>query len=632
MGLFSKKEKTLNDRIKNLRKKKGLTQLELAELVHVTDKAVSKWETGEGNPEISILIQLSSIFEVSLDYLLTGKEPEKEVVVISKLELCCKEDNVTLFNEISSDILKGKDESGKTILDYIEKYNSKNVYFALVEKFKPSSLMSTDSRNGFRYFTPQRVLELFFKYDDIDSLNTISFFKHNLARDQWGGISTSRYSSNNNSIYVEKNVETMIKIIDGNSKIMDYALSIHKNEIINNVSNWQVVYTNILHYALLNKKKDIVDKIINLIFEINKSSVDECEQKIAIARPDERQYYRISTKPTSIVSSNYRTIYNYAVIVVPVKILEILINEGYLNEVKKLNEFNNSFKAETISTGLIAAEFMKKDGKMSKDDIYIVSCMEYGIVNIDKLLVCNDLDIVKKAFANYPICFKDMLNSKVLSKKYKELYEYAIDNDFESLAQALLLINSEKYGESYLQKKIDEVAEKVCISGNKFDVNKNYYIKKQNYGYWNTSKAKPRITTQEVVDSILKDLTFKLDKESAISGLTKQYFEELLSANNFELLIIKLCVKLEAILRCDYRYEGTFEEMLKKYSDQHLNWREDDGWGYMVDACDSKAIKTLNNLRIKRNSIVHSEKTQVDLTLDDLKYCIEFVCKLNKEA
>ena len=60
-------------RIKKLRKKKGMTQLELAEKVYVTDKAVSKWETGEGNPEITILIELAKVFEVSLDYLLTGK-------------------------------------------------------------------------------------------------------------------------------------------------------------------------------------------------------------------------------------------------------------------------------------------------------------------------------------------------------------------------------------------------------------------------------------------------------------------------------------------------------------------------------------------------------------------------------
>ena len=37
---------TLNERIKNLRKEKGWTQLQLAEKLNVTDKAVSKWEVG----------------------------------------------------------------------------------------------------------------------------------------------------------------------------------------------------------------------------------------------------------------------------------------------------------------------------------------------------------------------------------------------------------------------------------------------------------------------------------------------------------------------------------------------------------------------------------------------------------
>ena len=53
---------TIGYRIKTLRKNKGLTQLQLAEKMFVSDKAVSKWETGEGNPELSILIKLAEFF------------------------------------------------------------------------------------------------------------------------------------------------------------------------------------------------------------------------------------------------------------------------------------------------------------------------------------------------------------------------------------------------------------------------------------------------------------------------------------------------------------------------------------------------------------------------------------------
>ena len=57
-----------------LRKSKGMTQQELADKLDVTNKAVSKWETGEAFPETAQLIPLSDIFDVTVDDLLRGKE------------------------------------------------------------------------------------------------------------------------------------------------------------------------------------------------------------------------------------------------------------------------------------------------------------------------------------------------------------------------------------------------------------------------------------------------------------------------------------------------------------------------------------------------------------------------------
>jgi len=54
-----------------LRKKKSWTQLELAERLNYSDKAVSKWERGESLPDVVILKQISQLFEVTVDYLLT---------------------------------------------------------------------------------------------------------------------------------------------------------------------------------------------------------------------------------------------------------------------------------------------------------------------------------------------------------------------------------------------------------------------------------------------------------------------------------------------------------------------------------------------------------------------------------
>lgn len=58
------------------RKAAGLTQAELAQKINYSDKSVSKWESGGGVPDVYILMQLASLYDVSLDTLV-GKEPQK---------------------------------------------------------------------------------------------------------------------------------------------------------------------------------------------------------------------------------------------------------------------------------------------------------------------------------------------------------------------------------------------------------------------------------------------------------------------------------------------------------------------------------------------------------------------------
>lgn len=60
--------------IQTIRKDKGLTQKQLAEKVGVTDKAISKWETGKGLPEISLLMPLCEALGVNVNELLSGEK------------------------------------------------------------------------------------------------------------------------------------------------------------------------------------------------------------------------------------------------------------------------------------------------------------------------------------------------------------------------------------------------------------------------------------------------------------------------------------------------------------------------------------------------------------------------------
>lgn len=58
--------------IKTLREKKGLTQLQLAEQIHVSDKAVSRWETGKGFPDLTLVEPLAQALGISLMELFSG--------------------------------------------------------------------------------------------------------------------------------------------------------------------------------------------------------------------------------------------------------------------------------------------------------------------------------------------------------------------------------------------------------------------------------------------------------------------------------------------------------------------------------------------------------------------------------
>ena len=67
------------------RKEKGFTQEQLAEQLGVTNKAVSKWETGKSMPDIGIIQGLCNILGISVTTLLNGEENKEEEIVLKLL-------------------------------------------------------------------------------------------------------------------------------------------------------------------------------------------------------------------------------------------------------------------------------------------------------------------------------------------------------------------------------------------------------------------------------------------------------------------------------------------------------------------------------------------------------------------
>lgn len=81
---------SLSDRLLELRKKKNLSQEDVADILGVSRQTISKWETGLSTPEFDKIEPLAKLFEVSVDELVTGikiekeNEKEKEEIIVNR--------------------------------------------------------------------------------------------------------------------------------------------------------------------------------------------------------------------------------------------------------------------------------------------------------------------------------------------------------------------------------------------------------------------------------------------------------------------------------------------------------------------------------------------------------------------
>ena len=96
-------QKKIGEFISTCRKNKNLTQKELADLLHVTDRAISNWERGIRMPDVSFFRPLCEILDITINELLKGERIDKE-------------DEISTSEEQLLDVLTSKEESRKKII------------------------------------------------------------------------------------------------------------------------------------------------------------------------------------------------------------------------------------------------------------------------------------------------------------------------------------------------------------------------------------------------------------------------------------------------------------------------------------------------------------------------------------
>lgn len=97
-------QKKIGSFLRELRKEKGITQEQLAELTGVSNRSVSRWETGTNLPDLDILIQLADYYNVELREILDGERKD-----------------VQMDKETRETVLKAADYSNMTKMDFSRK-------------------------------------------------------------------------------------------------------------------------------------------------------------------------------------------------------------------------------------------------------------------------------------------------------------------------------------------------------------------------------------------------------------------------------------------------------------------------------------------------------------------------------
>lgn len=582
--LFSKKHK-IGDTISQLRKEKGWTQAELANKLQVSDKAVSKWESNKGEPSIEFLPILAQLFDVSLDYLMTGKEKEDKIITISRLELCAKKDDVAMYRnfKIDSDY---KDENGKTIFHYVFDYESKKLFTYLIENnefFTYIEYYGDDSKTMEKFYymeilcNDKNIINDFLKLDYINATNNTGLDDR-----------VYRYINyKNTGLKIVRNclsdriIDKIVYDKNLNKAIKDTMIP---EKIFSN-TNLPISFPYIIYYVIRKKDYKLALSLLKKSLEYNEKQADQDKNDFNNVYGRGINYYKNFVNLPKEVFDNLLENEQYDLIDIANKV-----------NTKKygINHRPNLFQMTQYD---IDSNKINHNSKLSKKEKDLQLCIHNGIICLDELIALNDYDLYEKTLKKYPANEYEIIFEAIKNKDYRKIFEYAVQHSITSIIDAIR------------NKKLDLIEENFCkyirskhspsYGSNKIilssDINKEYYtIYKRNFGLLNIKDKDNELSYQKFIDMKNKVILSKvLDKdirfiEKACKTATQKELDEALTKiapNNFK--GIKILLNAGAKL--------------------HKTWREDDGWGYIVDRDEIDEIGT-EILKKKINDILKEKK------------------------
>ena len=603
--------------IAELRKEKGWTQVGLAEKLQVSDKAVSKWEKDDAFPSVEFFPALAELFGVSIDYLMTGKKAEAQVVTMSKAELCAKNNKPAMVKEIDC---MHRDENGKTLIDYIVKYECLDVFVELC----------SINKNNINKFKIVDAVKFCILSNRLDLLNRVAFqldrnvrYEFDTAKDILGLLPEGALEHFGNKQGIERYAcvlpDSFFQMILSDKRINQETIGFILGKQANRQCVWYHAFPYLIHQCYESNNKEILSRLLILSKENN----DYAYKNLPNYQNYAFNYFFIGF---------YNSKQGHGLVRILEKTIKLALDRGDFDLVFVFNEINsaifkyhNSFKCYVANADEIRVAKLRKDGNIGADELSVQSALHSGVLCIDEILATKDYKLIKKALETYPVTTYEIQGDAIesaieylSSNNWRNLFEYAVDNGDKKLITYVLARDAVSCGK-VLNYRLEQIGNITYPDGAKSNANHMKLRERTSFG---SDYRGRRAFIAACKKQILDDCTLKLDMERVTDDLDEAYFKNELAKGNVEIIIIKLCVRLEAILRGKYHYEGDFSEMLNKYCSK-FNTYDDEGNDY-----DPHTPRILNKLRIQRNSIVHSEKTSGTMSVDELKFCIDYICKM----
>ena len=230
----------LGDIISELRNKKNLTQKELADKLGISDKAVSRWETGKSFPDLDMLFRISKFFNVSFENLLTARMSDD-----------------TTDDELMQDIIKEFNDMNKK---HSKRMKITLIFLVILSIIFTIAIIFTNTYNRFK------VYQVFVESEDFAGVNGI-YVETNI-----------KDSLTINDIKI-KNVE--IKTTDTISVDL-YYIENNKEYIIQNYSSLDnIIFTNFQSYIKIDDLSKYIDSLyIRVTIIDSQNEVQRYESKL----------------------------------------------------------------------------------------------------------------------------------------------------------------------------------------------------------------------------------------------------------------------------------------------------------------------------------------------------------------